>query len=694
MADFKSITNVLRHSAGGSISSVGIAGWNVSVDVNKMTKTWSIDFAQATQINENDKFTIEKAVIPASYNPTGATLSHLAGAGNSAFGSTLIKSAKPTEWKMQVGSDLAWGCSGTTGDSSYIETHLKGSVQKDLYFVNITWLNTLTGGLAYWRLIDGTLYWQIKSSGRTGTAERKAWQIEHADLPSRGTDPNTYTILINYHSHYEIATYIAGLMGYSIRINTPDIPLRSVLHFSAGQSYMEMLNSLFSIWNADIRFDESDSDEPMIWVLDTAGSDNALNQPVKMTFSAASIMSISESDKGIDIEPVDHILIKGAKDWNMNAIPDPGELKIMRLTQPLDFPDEDLHEFWWMESFSFGEGNKMLGDYTGGFNTANAEEQRRPKYVYRAEQWYISPTNDGMYLIREMDESFDEKGIIHAHSVRYVYGAGYKLIYTSEKEYGLIQKPGEPFKEFMMTRHTVTDQSWMIDGLERACTVEITEEPVVITEVYDAASGKYIKCGPVPINRSQEQGRTSKNPAANQKLIDMTTKKRVTKMNRACKGVLAQVTSEYDTISQTMKVSPQFLRDPRTKTNDERTQYRYEAFMPGQSVFHKMITIEHPDICSDTIAQAICDRIFVKSAIGLRKKEITIEPIIPVPFGDTNFSVVIPSVWSSSLTGEATITKKHITGGTYIVSKIDESCSVGLDGSINHSQQMTLRNYL
>lgn len=694
MADFQTDTVVLRHVAGGGSSSVKIAGWNVSLDVDKMIKTWSIDFAQAMAIDPDDRFTIKKAVLPASYNLSSEEIRHVAGAGGVMFGQTVVSRAKPTEWRMRAGSDLVWGCSGTTGESSYTETHIQSSVQKDLYFVNITWLNTLTGGIAYWRLIDGTLYWQLKSSGRTSVGEQKAWQIEHADLPSKNVDPSTYEILINYHSHYEIATYIAGLMGYSIRVNTPDVRLRSVLHFSAGQSYMEMLNSLFSIWNADIRFDESDSGNPRIWVLDTAGSDNTLTQPTRMTFSDSSIMDIDEVDKGIDIEPVDHILIKGAKDWNMRAIPDPGELKLFRLTTPITFPEEDIKEFWWVESFSFGEGNKILGDYTGGFNTANAEPQRRPTHVYRAEQWYVSPTNDGMYLLRELDESFDGNGILHAHSVRYVYGAGYKLIYTSEREYGLIQKPGEPFKEFMMIRHNVIDQSWMIDGLERACTVEITEEPVVITEVYDAASGKYVKCGPVPISRSQEQGRTSKNPAANQKIIDMTTKKRITKVNRACKGVLAQVTTEYDTISQTMKVSPQFLRDPRSKTNDERSQYRYEAFYPGQSVFHKMVTIEHPDICDDITAQAICDRIFSKSAIGLRKKEITLQPIIPVPFGDTGFSVSIPSVYSTSNTGSGTLTRKLITGGRYNVAKIDESCSVSVDGAINHSQQLVCRNYL
>jgi hypothetical protein len=691
---FNSDTEIYMTS-GGTTSGVKIAGWRVTRDVNTMITSWSIDFAEAMQIDTNARFTIQRAILPATLNLNDSQLRHVAGAGGTMYGGTVIRSAKPDEWIMQAGSDLACGCSGKTGESSYTETHMMDSVQKDLYFVNIDWLNTLTGGIAYWRLIDGALYWQIRSSRRRGTsAERKAWQIEHADLPSRGTDSTTYQIILDYRSHHEIGNYIAGLMGYTLRANTPDVRLRSVLHFSSGQSYMEMLNSLFSIWNPDIRFDESDEGEKKIWVLDTAGEDNTLNQPVKMSFSPKAIVSISEKDIGKAKDPTDHVLIKGAKDWNMNAVPDPGELSIMRLTTPLEFPEEDLHEYWWTESFSFGEGNKLLGDYTGGFNTANAEEQRRPKYVYRAEQWYISPTNDGMYLIRELDESFDEKGLIHAHSVNHLYGAGFKLIYTSEKEHGLIQKPGEPFKTFDLIRHTVIDQSWMIDGLERACTVEITEEPVVITEVYDAATGKMIKCGPVPISRSQEQGRTSKNPAANQRLIDMTTKKRVTKVNRACKGVLAQVTSEFDTISQTMKVSPQFLRDPRSKTNDERTQYRYEAYLPGQSVFHKKVTIEHPDICDDAIAQAICDRIFAKSAVNIQRKELSVEMAIPIPFFDTNFTVRIPAMWATSITGIATKSKKLISGGVYLVSQIDESCSIGLDGKISHSQQLTLRNYL
>lgn len=692
MVDIKQDSLIFMANDAGT-SEVALAGWSITRDLDKMTTQWSIDLAEAVQVNDEALFTIKRGIAPASYIPSGSL------ALSSSYGTTLLRNLKPDEWTVEIDDrNMGWGCSGKMGESSYIQTQTKGASAKDLYFVNPTWLTSLAGGIRNWQLIDGALYWQIRSSrpntSGTGTStNRKAWPIEHTDLPPKSAKPGTFTILMNYTTHHEIAAYIAQLMGYKIKINTPNLQVRSALHFSSSQGYLEILDSLFKIWNADIRFDESDSDNPTIWVLDTAGPENTLTQPATLVLQEQAIKSLSVKYQGIDQNPIDHVIVKGSKNWNSGNIPDPGEIKSFRL-MPIEFPEKDLFTYWWTESFEFANENKILGDYTGGFNTADAEPKRRPKYVYRSETWYISPIDDGLYIIAENDESFDDQGMLHAHSVHYFYGAGFKLIYTGEKEYALIQKPGEPFKTFDLIKHTIIDQSWQMDGLGRACTIEIVEEPVVVAEVWDANAQKWVKCAPVPINRSQEQGRTSKNPAANQKLIQMTTKKSVTKVNRACKGVLAQVKLEYDTLAEIMKVHPQFIRDPRARLDEESAQYHYEAWLPGQVVYHRSITIEHPDINSDLVAQAIADRVFAKNAVNVERTEVTITPVIPIPLPDTNFCVRLPDYYATSDLGNGRATRRFVKGQKYNVSRIQENAKASLDGKITHDQQLTLRNYL
>ena len=685
-----SAVQITPASGGGSVAYAKLAGWSITRDVNKMITSWKIDFAEAIEIDEDARFTILRGIGSASVNTSVQPYWNTVG-----YGSTLVKNGKAEEWVVDAGdSSLAWGCSGKTGEIDYVMTSLKDAPQKDLYFVNRTWLNSLAGGNRNWRLVDGGLYWD---TGQRSSDAQKIWPVEHSDLPGKDADPDTYEIIMDYTTHAEIAAYIANLMGYRIQITTPPMNLRSVMHFSSGQSYLDMLNAMFSMWNGDIKLDESNQDEPTIWVLDTAGPENVLNQPRSITVAARAIVSLSCKHIGKEKNPVDHVIVKGAKDWNTSNLPDSGELKRIRLT-PIEMPEENIRTFQGTDSFSFAKSNKTMGDYTGGFNTADAEDQKRPAYSFHLEKIYVSPIDDGLYMMYELDQSFDEDGEqLSQHSVRYTYGPGYKLIYTSERESMRVQKPGEPFKEFMEVKHTVIDQSWIIDGLERVRTTELTEEPVVITEFYDQTSGKYIKAGPVPISRSQEQGRTAKNPASNQKIIDMTTSFSVDNVNRACKGLLAQTRSKYDTIAEVMKVSSQILRDPRAKLDDERTQYKHEAWLPGQTVYHKSVTIEHPDICDDITAQAIADRIFIKNAANIERRELSLTLVMPIQLPDTNFAINLPEMYATSERGGSVpsnrVTKRLMPAAKYVVSQIQESCSVG-DSDVNYSQGFTLRNWL
>jgi hypothetical protein len=490
--------------------------------------------------------------------------------------------------------------------------------EKHICLISPFFLTKLSRGRR-WQLIDGVPYWvQRKRSGKV-----RKQRIDHPDLPSVDIPVTDVQVWFCY-NHHEIVRLIATMyLGVrTVRINTPNLALNRSLKIDIGKTFMETLKKLTDVWEPTIILrpvvvnedGESDDDYPVcdLDIIDYASKDKK-SGPQKIRFSPlANIISGSLTRTADFDKSVDQVIIKGGKILSTNETPDPGNLEAVRL-EPLELDPRQVLIFSHMESFSAGMGAKTMGDYTGGFNEEDAPPQKRPESVWKTEKYYQDEFDPSkLVLIGEKTETYSGNELIHSISVSHQYGEGYQVIRSFESEGMLVQEPGIPYKKFRTVLTRIIDQSILIDGMQRANTTEITEEPVVVTEVTPASGNTYYS-GAVRLIQAQTQNRVEKRPNTRQKLIEMTSKMKQAKLHRVTPGLLRQIEAEWDNVSETMHVQSQVITDPRKNWDIPENQFIKVISRPEVTMVRNVVEVDVPDCVDDLTAQDIADRIFARS---------------------------------------------------------------------------------
>lgn len=658
-------------SSGSSSESSEVVGWTYTKDADKFQAEWSAEFRSPRVITGDETFTISRRVVTSGSNI-----------------GTLIEDGPVISWNTSLsGGNLASSVSGY--DYSKNDPTL-AAVEKDIYFVNASWLTRMSGGKKSWVLQNGALYW----SKRTWNGKQKLRRIQHADLPDVNKAVGTYEVLVNYGRHWDVLNYIAGKMNCRLVVNTPNLTINHSHVIRTGTSYVEAINGLVSLWNPFVRIlrDPVDPDLFTLLILDPTIEQN-IPQPRTVRLGKKSISQIQFKDQGTNLNDiVDKVIVRGGAVSQSVELPDPGQLKITSL-DPLELDPKHFLQFYHVESVKNIMEQKTKGDYTGGFNQENAPPQKRPETIIKYETYYQVPDDPTkILLMASRQETYDaDSNMIHSVNVSNMYSdEGYQVIRTKEEESALIQEPGKPYKTFRWVLRRVTDQSRIYDGLQRANSIEITEEPVVVTTVYPK-DGEPYKAGPVRLIQAQNQNRVSKDVATTQELIEMTSKVKTTKLHRVTKGVLRCEEMEYDNLSETMQCNAQTIADPRVHYPDPDPKFHEEFSRPGVTEFHKSITIEHPDIIDHATALMVANRAFARSS--QIRKELSIGLTCPIPVNDNAYNIKIPQIPVYVVTRNGQETRIFQTG-TFIQTRLEERESISLDGKVSSEQTISCRNVL
>ena len=123
---------------------------------------------------------------------------------------------------------------------------------------------------------------------------------------------------------------------------------------------------------------------------------------------------------------------------------------------------------------------------------------------------------------------------------------------------------------------------------------------------------------------------------------------------------------------------------------EERIQYRKD-FYEGNAPYKVATVVEHQDINTDELAQAVADRIFARSAE--QKKTLRVDLTSPLPFKSLTMAVFIPDLTVTARKGGST-EQMISTYGTYMLVDYEETGSISQSGDISIAVSAGLRNVL
>ena len=250
--------------------------------------------------------------------------------------------------------------------------------------------------------------------------------------------------------------------------------------------------------------------------------------------------------------------------------------------------------------------------------------------------------------------------------------------------------PGESAPQYRLVRNKIVDQSTVLKGSGVALAKEIVEELVLVSWLKDKTTGEQYAAAPQLLVNCQNQ--VSQNANTDQKIIEQTTKYRDVTVNRATDGLFRQVTVEWDVLNGTSNVSSQTIKDPsdqKPHVQKQEQQYRKDVYS-GPGPYHVAKTIEHPDIATDNIAQAIADRIFSRSS--QQKVELTVTLAAPILIPSMACKVTIPDV-TVVVASAGGVSSRVIKGGDYWLIECRESMQ-GSGSEVRHRTELKLRNVI
>lgn len=654
---------------------VSASGWSITRSADDFSGKWQVDLVDPIVVSEASTVTITRGydgITPA----------------------TIIDSVHPDAWDGSLSPDnLSYSLSGNTHS---LATPTSGPAL-DYYFVNSDYICQMVPR-GSWTVYNDCLYY-LNPVGR-GVGARMRLE----GLPDASKELGSFRTLVGTVSYHAIGRYLANLMGCEFRCNVPDLTVQRVLRVPAERSYFESISALFSLWNPLVQIipNVQSGLRPIVQVLDAGGSEQPPTNPQKLSLSLTAIEEFKIVGPGESSSKiVDHVVVRGMPiyTWSIDMrTPDLRTKNVEAKTL-----SENKEVIYVME-FSRGIAGKAMGDSQKGFGPPGTPDRQRPKIVGKAEYYHIDVGDAGDWILcRELTETYTDIGLIHRVEVKNEFHEK-EIVRTTEEEHALVKVPGQPFKEFKLVKRRIVDQTEVYDGLSRSAATEVVEELCVMWEAVDPKTGETYPPTAIPIVQAQTENRISESPASRAKLQELTTKLRTVTVDRVSRKMLRQITTDFDCLAETTKVSSQLMRDPNAKDGGPRGESPQEWHFYRDSAasgvltsptsgraYNKAVIIECPDIPNQDIARLVASRALVRSST--KKKQFSMRVLAPLQLMDGCFSVTIPdlAVRVHTLAGSR---DRTLSGGTYLCIGTTETLKISNNGAVDHSIDLSLRSVL
>lgn len=545
---------------------------------------------------------------------------------------------------------------------------LEYCVPKTLVYVNQTWLQSVCPN---WQLRDNIIK---QGLFQNALHEENFERFYHPRLPGKDVGDDEFICIIGPASHHAIARHLAGLVGYNIVVNTPDLDLINTYTVPVGTTWFDAIKTNFMIWGPNVQLLDD-----TLYILDMMPSAADPVAVQTITVDKPAILSISESDSDVGREKtVDHVIVKGRTSTNTSSYyAQPQEFSIIKLPE---IPLEENDEIGYVEQSKYVEERKKLGSYTGEFESGDyifsvsGIEQTTHQEFYHVYEVGFQQIKKRK-LVREIVEHYEIDGTLKARTTTYYrYGPNKRPIGSSTHEEGLVRYPGEEDRVWVTLKWHHIFQDSFAKGINRSLTSELVEG-LVLYEENDQGE----KLSPMALadaNRlDKSRSLIDKNASTNQAVLEMTMNTRITKIDRLDDDTLIQRIFDYDVLADDVKSTRQIIENPqRDEIESNSTEEVFTAEFhegSGQMIgsygpcYHPPRTVSHEDIDTEAKAEAVADRVFARK--GTRNTTITFKSPIPIPFTTMSCLISLPSraytVDGSPIT---------ITGGSYILRAVSE----------------------
>jgi hypothetical protein len=627
-------------------------------DASRLAPTWTITLPYPILISKDDTWTIKR------------------GFGGSLW--TLVNSQVAQNLRYEDGYQAFTRTVQGEGSNSDTYELLNYCVPKTLVFVNQTWLSDVS---PYAKLKDGI----IKLCYGTDYAER----YYHYRLPSKDVPDDEFECVLGSWTHHSIAQYLAGLLGYDITLNTPDMEVIDTFTVQVGTPWFDAIKSNFLIWQAV--FESSGTN---LYVLDILSDAAEIPGIQKLTFSSRkAIRSVSVNDK-FDGSTVDHVIVKGRTTKNTTtSFPKKVPMKIIEVPQAVRFMEE-YEEF--EEELKSPTQHKKLGAYNGPWGKSEEIEyniKHLGKNVHRLE-YFKSKVEPGekWKVLRHIVKTYFEDGELKSKlTMENHYGRFDQIIGSETTFESKFRLPGEALDSQPQMRtiqnHIIKANRFVV-GVNTALTSELTEGLVLYEE-----DSKGNKLDPVPLMNllQQDWSRTAVDwkEDTKQDVEECDIKAKSEFVHRGDLDTILWITVEYDYLSDApprwgVKSIKNPLDSGINSTSEKipfiRNYYEGEGKMIGTygPCYRRPVTISHDDIQTDEIAEALADRAFGRRGpgdTGETLKELDIKLATPLPIESIAIVATMPSVSYTVRKPDGDVDSVTVPAADHIVRRYSEDIS-------------------
>jgi hypothetical protein len=630
-------------------SPVNAVSGSYSLTSGDVFPKWDITLAEPLDVSESDLWSMFLVV-------EGQTFSRFSNCNATSLGGEdgLGKASRQVSCSM-----------GSSGDA-LLKALYEYCIPKTLVFINQDWINLFASTA---RLVDGILRW-INPINYLGQDTGKP-RLFHPRLPGPEVQDSDFECIIGPRTHHDIARYLAGLVGVSLFVNTPNLDLQDTMTISAGTKWIDAITGIFSVWGPEVRTIPSLAGNPpriivsdILSPLDGAADivdcqileiDNPAVVSVSFTTDGAGIGSSSGNN-----QIVDAVVVTGRKTKNTT-------IQILKSeetegTEPTD--DEEVPP-----DYSTRISSIVPRSVDAVFVTSSSDQYVKdkdekgrqindlgfgvPPFDYKLKN--VRETITYMYCSRSEDLSsgkvtwtpiktdtvvYGGTGtILSVHRQKNYYGADGRVLVTSEEEYMRCHFPGEKDDQLRLLRKKETDQSRIILPLKVSQTYEEVLEYVLYDEV--KKDGEKYRDNPRPladvIRGDTSRQAIDKSEKTSQRVMWLKTSSRTTTIDRMSENVLMKTDVQHNYLTASTKRQSQILDNPlskivpgdpgnpgepgqqKAKTTKQEVQFQKSFFDgPGRMIgqygpcYHPPVKVGHDDIVTDEQAWEIARRIFAR----------------------------------------------------------------------------------
>ncbi len=667
---------VLRNGTAVNYTSI-----TLSREASKISWAWEVELPELINLSASDLWTIKMGFAGAEW--------------------TRVDSCPAENISGEDGIDVSTrrvSGSASTGGISDLREYC---IPKTLVFVNPTWMASIWPKL--------TLFENMLVYGHD--AAHAGYRYFHPRLPGKevkgvpGSEAADFVCIIGPTTHHGIGRYLAGLIGYNLSVNTPDISLLDTYTVPVGTKWGEAITSIFSIWGPDVEVIGSTSTIVVSDIM--SGTDIPGMQIIKIDNPA--IVSTSSSEETMysqGREIVDHVIVTGRKSTNTTLHTEqvdytPVEIPIV----PLAWTDEitasvDVDNK--ITRYSTAGATSITFGIPGQQVSVGNNRIKTKVHIMRVHRYKPSLTEPEKFVPVEDETQFlnVDDVMVGKTVVKHKYSAGLKPVATIEEEYLYTNMPGTAVKSLQKLRTKTTIQDQFIRPLNQSQTTELLEEVYLFQWDNTTPGGPY-RIDPYPmadvVRQDYEGTIIDPNPTTTQDVVMVLSHIRSTDIQREYEDIMVKRDFDHALVPDKFRCQTQILENPQRKelepSKDEIT-FRAE-FKDGAGkmiggygpCYHPPRTVHHDDIDNDTLAEQIADRVFARKNIN--NVTITIKSPVYIPFQSVNHKIRL-GAFTRAINGE----ERTIPEADYILKSVHETFQISGEGNgveLSYEQTLTVR---